>query len=139
VDPTSSIRRLGFRRWYERELIKSHAALVTCLLSGLTLAAMMESLFGTTGWTFVSMVGIAFAAGAIGWLSWRSYITILQRAELYGERSNCPSCNAYGRFTVLTTGMDHEPGRVAEAVAPLNAAWLRVQCKQCGTAWRMPE
>jgi hypothetical protein len=139
VDPTSSIRRLGFRRWYERELIKSHAALVTCLLSGLTLAALMESLFGTTGWTFVSMVGIAFAAGAIGWLSWRSYITILQRAELYGERSNCPSCNAYGRFTVLTTGMDHEPGRVAEAVAPLNAAWLRVQCKQCGTAWRMPE
>ena len=139
MDPTSSIRRLGFRRWYERELIKSHAALVTCLLSGLTLAAMMESLFGTTGWTFVSMVGIAFAAGAIGWLSWRSYITILQRAELYGERSNCPSCNAYGRFTVLTTGMDQEPGRVAEAVAPLNAAWLRVQCKQCGTAWRMPE
>lgn len=139
MDPTSSIRRLGFRRWYERELIKSHAALVTCLLSGLTLAALMESLFGTTGWTFVSMVGIAFAAGAIGWLSWRSYITILQRAELYGERSNCPSCNAYGRFTVLTTGMDQEPGRVAEAVAPLNAAWLRVQCKQCGTAWRMPE
>ena len=40
MDPTASIRRLGFRRWYERELIKSHGALVTCLLSGLTLAAM---------------------------------------------------------------------------------------------------
>ena len=75
MDPTSSIRKLGFRRWYERELIKSHAALVTCLLAGLTLAAMMESLVGTTGWTFVSFLAIAFAAGAIGWLSWRSYIT----------------------------------------------------------------
>ncbi len=139
MDPTASIRRLGFRRWYERELIKSHAALVTCLLAGLTLAAMMESIVGSTGWTFVSMHGAAFAAGAIGWLSWRSYITLLTRAEFYGESSNCPSCTAYARFTVLTTGLDQDPGRVAEAVAPLPAAWLRVQCKQCGTAWRMPE
>jgi hypothetical protein len=139
VDPTSSIRRLGFRKWYERELIKSHAALVTCLLAGLTLAAMMESLVNTTGWTFASMLGVAFAAGAIGCLSWRSYITLLTRAEFYGERSNCPSCKVYGRFKILSTGMDEEPGRVAETVAPLPAAWLRVQCNLCGTAWRMPE
>ena len=112
---------------------------MTCLLAGLTLAAMMESLVGTTGWTFVSFLGIAFAAGAIGWLSWRSYITLLQRAEFYGESSNCPSCKAYGRFKVLSTGMDEDPGRVAETVAPLSAAWLRVQCNMCGTAWRMPE
>jgi formate dehydrogenase maturation protein FdhE len=139
MDPTSRIRKLGFRRWYERELIKSHAALVTCLLSGLTLAAMMEALVGSTGWTFVSMLGVAFAAGAIGWLSWRSYITLLQRAELYGERSNCPKCNAYGRFNVVSTGMDEEPGRVGEAVAPLQAAWMRVECRNCGTGWRLPE
>ena len=139
MDPTSSIRRLGFRRWYERELIKSHAALVTCLLAGLTLAAMMESLFGTTGWTFVSMLGVAFAAGAIGWLSWRSYITLLTRAEFYGERSSCPDCKAYGRFNVIATGLDEDAGRVADAVAPLEAAWLRVQCRMCGAAWRMPE
>lgn len=139
MDPTSSIRRLGFRRWYERELIKSHAALVTCLLCGITLAALMESLLGTTGWTLVSMLGVAFAAGAIGWISWRSYITILQRAELYGERSNCPKCNAYGHFKVVATGLDEDPGRAAQAVAPLEAAWLRVECRKCGTGWRLPE
>jgi hypothetical protein len=139
VDPTSSIRRLGFRKWYERELIKSHAALVTCLLAGLTLAALMESLLGTSGWTFVSMLGVAFAAGAIGWLSWRSYITLLTRAEFYGESSNCPSCKEYGRFNVVSTGEDHEPGRIAETVAPLSAAWMRVECKKCGTGWRMPD
>jgi hypothetical protein len=139
MDPTSSIRRLGFRRWYERELIKSHAALVTCLLAGITVAAMMESLVASTGWTFASSLAVAFAAGAIGWLSWRSYITILQRAEFYGERSSCPGCNAYGRFEVLATGLDRDPGRVADAVAPLEAAWLRVQCRMCGRAWRMPE
>jgi hypothetical protein len=112
---------------------------VTCLLAGLTLAALMESLVGTTGLTFVSVLGVAFAAGAIGWLSWRSYITLLTRAEFYGESSNCPSCKAYGRFKVLSTGMDDDAGRVAETVAPLSAAWMRVECKMCGAAWRMPE
>ena len=34
MDPVTSIRNLGFRKWYERELIKCHAALVTCLLCG---------------------------------------------------------------------------------------------------------
>ena len=139
MDPTSRIRKLGFRKWYERELIKSHAALVTCLLAGLTLAAMMESLVGTTGWTFISMLAVAFAAGAIGWLSWTSYITILQRAEFYGESSNCPKCGAYGVFNVVSTGMDTDPGRIAEAVAPLAAAWMRVECRKCGTGWRMPD
>ena len=139
MDPTSSIRRLGFRRWYERELIKSHAALVTCLLCGLTLAAMMETLMANSGWMFVSMLGVAFSAGAIGWISWRTYITILQRAEFYGERSNCPKCSAYGHFKVIATGLDSDPGRTAQAVAPLEAAWLRVECNKCGTGWRLPE
>ena len=72
-------------------------------------------------------------------MSWKSYIRILTRAEFYGERSSCPSCNAYGCFTVVSTGLDQDPGCVAEAVAPLPAAWLRVQCRMCGTASRMPE
>lgn len=140
LDPTSSIRRLGFRRWYERELIKSHAALLTCLLCGLTMAALLETIdFSDFGWSPASKLGIILAAGVLGWASWKSYIRILTRAEFYGERSNCPSCNAYGRFKVLSTGLDEDPGRVAEAVAPLPAAWLRVECRQCGTAWRMPE
>lgn len=140
MDPTSSIRRLGFRRWYERELIKCHAALVTCLLSGLLLAAMFETVsLREFGWTLVSELGVVFAAIATGIISWRSYITILERAERYGESSNCPKCNAYGLFKVLSTGMDTHPGPTAEAVAPLDAAWLRVECKKCGTPWRMPE
>ena len=140
MDPTSSIRRLGFRKWYERELIKCHAGLVTCFLCGLTAAALLEQVhFSNFDFRSASMLAIVFAAVAIGWLSWRSYITILQRAERYGERSSCPNCRAYGRFKVIATGLDPEPGPTAEAVAPLEAAWLRVQCNKCGTAWRMPE
>jgi hypothetical protein len=139
MDPTASIRRLGFRKWYERELIKCHAALVTCCLAGLLLAALMETMSRLSwSWRSAGELGIAFAAIVVAWGSWRSYITILGRAELYGERSSCPGCQAYGLFTVLATGLDEAPSAAAIAVQPLSTAWLRVQCRKCGAAWRMP-
>ena len=140
MDPTASIRRLGFRKWYERELIKSHAALVTCFLSGLLCAALIEPITAARfSWTALGLVAVIFVAIVVGCLSWHSYITVLQRAERYGERSTCPKCNAYGRFDVVETGMDTHPSAAAEAVAPLQSAWLKVECRQCGTGWRMPE
>ena len=140
MDPTSKIRKLGFRRWYERQLIESHAALVTCLLCGVTFAGLMEVVSTRElGWRFASLGALMFGLAVLGWFSWRHYITVLTRAEFYGERSTCPGCSTYGRFDVLATGLDEMPGRTAAAVAPLEAAWLRVQCRKCGTAWRMPE
>jgi hypothetical protein len=140
MDPTSGIRALGFRKWYERELIKCHAALVTCFLCGITVAALLEQVNVLEfGWKPLSMLMIVFAAIAVGWASWRTYITVLQRAELYGQRSNCPGCNAYGRFRVLASGEDPTPSAAALAVAPLPTSWLRVECRKCGTSWRMPD
>ena len=102
---------------------------------------MLESATSRVSWSWSTFwqLGIVFVAALIGWWSWRSYITILDRAERYGERSSCPQCKAYARFTILATGMDEVPGPAAVAVAPLEAAWLRVQCRKCGTAWRMPD
>jgi hypothetical protein len=140
MDPTSSIRKLGFRRWYERQLIDSHLALVTCILSGIAVAICLDSVnFKEFGWRPFSMLLLVFAALVLAWISFRRYITVLQRAELYGQRSTCENCHAYGRFEILATGMDKVPGDVANAVAPLDAAWLRVKCRMCGTAWRIPE
>ena len=140
MDPTSSIRKLGFRKWYERQLIDCHLALVTCFLCGIMIAAMMETLnFRERGWDALPNLGIAAIATIIGWLSWRRYITVLGRAELYGQRSTCETCNAYGRFDILSTGVGDEEGKVATAVAPLGAAWMQVKCRKCGTAWRMPD
>ena len=140
MDPVASIRKLGFRKWYERQLIDCHLSLVTCLISGILVAALFESMnFREHGWSALSSLGIAIVAVVVGWFAWRRYITVLGRAELYGERSTCEKCGTYGRFEIIASGMDAEPGRVAEAVAPLPAAWLRVKCRQCGTAWRMPE
>lgn len=139
MDPTASIRRLGFRKWYERQLIESHAALVSCLVCGIVLAALIEEIslfrFDTS-----SLTGVAVALGAIvlGGFSWRHYITVLERAERYGERSVCLQCHTYARFEILATGLD-ELGPAAQAVAPLEAAWIRVRCRTCGNAWRMPD
>ena len=140
MDPTSGIRRLGFRKWYERELIKSHAALVTCFLCGLTVAAVLEEVHFTGSlWAQAGMLAVVFAAAATGWLSWRSYITVLQRAERYGERSVCPACTAYGRFKVMDSGVDRTMGAASSGVAPLECAWMKVECLKCGTGWRMPD
>lgn len=140
MDPTSSIRKLGFRKWYERELIKCHGALVTCLLCGLLIAILLEQVnVREFGWQPLSMLAIIFVAAGLGWASWRSYITILQRAERYGESSTCPRCRAYARFKILATGMDSEPDPAALAVAPLESAWLRVECRTCSAVWRMPQ
>ena len=32
MSPADGIRQLGFRRWYERQLIESHAYFLTCFL-----------------------------------------------------------------------------------------------------------
>ena len=141
MDPTASIRKLGFRRWYERQLIDCHAALVTCFLCGIVIAALIEQLADgfKTGWPPIVLMAVVVTAAVLMWLAWRRYITVLQRAERYGERSNCPGCNTYGRFDIDATGMDEYPDKAARAVAPLESAWLRVRCRKCATVWRMPD
>jgi hypothetical protein len=42
-DPASGIRRLGFRRWYERQLLESHFWLVSCILAMLLVAVCIET------------------------------------------------------------------------------------------------
>jgi hypothetical protein len=136
MDVPASVARLGFRKWYERELIKSHLALVTCFLCGILVAALVETLeLGRGAWKPVSWAMI-LAAVILGWMSWRSYITGLGRAERYGERSSCPACSSYGLFQVLESGID--PGRDAAARRP-PLSWMKVQCRKCGAGWQMPD
>jgi len=137
LDPTASIRKLGFRRWYERQLIDCHLALVTCFL-GILIAALVEGFNIREFWVAAPRIAVMAVAMALGMYSWQRYIKVLERAERYGERSTCPQCNVYARFDILSTGRD-EMGAAAQSVAPLEAAWLRVQCRKCGAAWRMPD
>lgn len=140
MDIASRIRRRGFRKWYERQLIDSHLAFTTCLLAGITVAACLEEVnLLEFGWKPLFLLATVFGATAVGWYSWRRYITVLERAEHYGAASTCPSCKAYGRFEIVASGTQAEGPYADPRADPLPYPWLRVRCRRCGTGWRMPE
>jgi formate dehydrogenase maturation protein FdhE len=140
MDIAARIGEAGFRKWYERQLIDSHLALTTCFLSGITAAACLEEVsFAAFGWKPASLLAVVFVATALGWYSWRRYITVLERAETYGSHSTCPACKTYGRFEILATGHAAEGPYLDPQAGPLPYPWLRVRCRKCGTVWRMPD
>ena len=134
------IQRHGFRRWYERQLIDSHLSFVTCFLCGIVVASCLSELqVRAAGWKTIALLAAVFGATLLGWQSWRRYITVLQRAEVYGNRSTCPACKAYARFEIVATGPAAEGPHLDPPARPLPYPWLRVQCRKCGATWRMPE
>jgi formate dehydrogenase maturation protein FdhE len=140
MDIAKRIGTMGFRKWYERQLIECHLALTTCFLCGITVAACMEAVRLTElGWKPVSLLAAVFAATALGWYSWRRYITVLERAEVYGNHSTCPACKTYARFEVLASGHVAEGPYLDPQAKPLPYPWLRVRCRKCGEVWRMPD
>ncbi len=140
MDIASRIRRMGFRKWYERQLIDSHLSFTTCLLCGLTVAACLEGIsFAEFGWKPAAMLAAVAGSVVLGVYSWKRYLRVLQRAERYGDRSHCPSCNTYARFEILATGTTAEGPYLDPAGDSLPCPWLRVRCRKCGTTWRMPD
>ena len=134
------IHKFGFRRWYERQLIESHAYLVTCLLCMILVAACVE-MFSFRGARSEQLLLLATLIGG-GLLcagSWRRYQTLMVRAECTGEQSTCSECRTYGRFRVIKP----EPGRtglpapISLAVDEESDAQLTVHCRVCGHEWRI--
>ena len=140
MDIASRIRKVGFRKWYERQLIESHLAFTTCFLCGIVVASCMEAIsFAQFGWKAASLLALVLGAIVLGWFSWRRYITVLERAEVYANRSTCPECRTYARCEILATGHAAQGPYLDPAETTLPYPWLRVKCRKCGTAWRMPE
>lgn len=129
------LRRLGFRRWYERQLIESHAYLVTAFLALILLLAGIESLdyLRRSLIFYVVVIVAAAAAGTLMFIAWRRFITLLQRAELFAGTAECRRCKAWGLFDVIgaEAASDDDP---VEAGRP---HWIRVRCRKCGQEWRM--
>jgi hypothetical protein len=130
AEPAASIARIGFRRWYERQLIEAHLALVTCILAMVLAAASLEAftfaapLPNLAG--FLLMFGVACA---VAWLSWQRYRRAMLGAWRLGEAAVCRRCATYGRFEVLASGTTDGIG----------STWLDVRCRKCSFNWRMPE
>jgi Zn ribbon nucleic-acid-binding protein len=129
------IRRLGFRRWYERQLVEGHAYLVIAFLALILLLAGVEGLDlarRSPGY-YVVILAVAAAAGVVVVVGWRRFNVLLQRAELFAAGANCPQCKTWGKFDVVSE--EHSPPD-----APVESGtphWLRVKCRHCGADWRI--
>ena len=119
AEPARSIERLGFRRWYERQLIECHLWLVTCLLCAFAALALLEGL-DFRGAFFGSLLrgSMAFAAGLVSWITLMRYVSMLVRANRLAEHATCPGCDAYGRFSFV-------------------AGEGRVRCRAWGHEWTL--
>ena len=127
------IEKLGFRRWYERQLIEGHVYFVTCFLSLIAFAACLEQIDWHGPWMQQIWMGVLLVGSAVLCLkSLRWYNFLLARAETLGAHSNCPQCDVYGVLRVVGAAQaDACHGRAQDN------SWIRVRCKKCGHEWRM--
>jgi hypothetical protein len=101
VKLAEALRKHGFRKWYERELLQSHAHLLLTFFCMIGVFAAFEAFDRTQSWldqaTDVVAVLICLAIG--GW-ALRRYLYLLTHAEATANQADCPACKAYGSFTV---------------------------------------
>ena len=129
MSEADGIRKLGFRRWYERQLIEGHAWFVTCFLCLILALACAEDLgLEVGGWRPILMLATVAASGMLGIAALRRYWRLLNRAEAIALQSTCRWCSSYGRLQVLDTD-------VTQRADSRDSGWMRVQCRQCGNRW----
>lgn len=118
------IRKHGFRKWYERELLQSHAHMVLLFLCVIGLFAAFEaaSKFRTMADQITDLVA-ALLCAAIGLWALRRYLRLLSSAEAVAHQADCPHCKTYGRLELM-------PAQGAEDE-------VHVRCRHCGHAWHI--
>ena len=118
------IRKHGFRKWYERELLQSHAHLALTFVCGIGVAASMELAFKSRGLSdgLPDWAAVALCA-SVGIWALRRYLYLLSHAEAVANQADCPHCKAYGRLTLVKgdAGGDR----------------VRVGCRRCGHEWHI--
>jgi len=119
------VRRFGFRKWYERELLSSHAHLLLTLLCSIGLLGLLEVFRdGSPGEKLLNVL-LFIASAAIGLWALRRYLYLLMHAEEVANQANCPDCGVYARFEVL--GED------------LRSQQTRVRCRACRHEWTIKD
>jgi len=115
-----SIRRVGFRKWYERQLLSSHAHMILGFLSAVALVGSVEAY--RTSVTDAGMYALfVVVCAAVGAWAMRRYSMLLMRAEATANQANCPDCGDYGRFKIMRAGAGQHG--------------FHVQCGKCSREW----
>jgi predicted Zn finger-like uncharacterized protein len=119
---SEGIRKHGFRKWYERELLQSHACLALTFMCTIGVFAAIEgsSKYHTLADRAQDIATLLLCA-AVGLWSLRRYLYLLSHAEAVANQADCPSCDTYARFKLVHT--DHEGQTVS------------VRCSKCAHEW----
>lgn len=118
------IRRLGFRKWYERELLQSHAHLAFTFLCLVGIFAGLEGLRDKATWgDRLENLATALLCVAAGLWSMRRYLFLLNHAEVAAHQAECPQCKTYGRLDLLQSDASGES--------------VQVRCRHCQHVWRI--
>jgi hypothetical protein len=92
-----SLAQLGFRRWYERQLIISHAWIASCFVAIVLFATGLELFTGSRDLAeFIADALMIGAALVFAWVAWRQYACRMVMAESIGGQANCMHCGHYG-------------------------------------------
>lgn len=120
------IRRMGFRKWYERELLKSHAHLTLTFLCAVAVFAALEAAmnFRSLQDQLIDAAAILVAA-AIGVWALRRYLYLLMHAEHVANQADCPQCGTYARFKLV------DGARTTDGVT--------VCCRECTHMWSISD
>jgi hypothetical protein len=116
------IRKHGFRKWYERELMQSHLHMLLLLFCTIGLLGAFEvfSRAAPLADQFNIVLSVLLCIG-IGVWSMRRYLYLLLHAEKVAHQAICSQCKVYGRLEVVHA----EAGRQR----------VGVRCTRCGHGW----
>lgn len=130
MELSEGIRKIGFRRWHERQLLQSHLYLASALLCVVAVLATLEGFASRELSTdfFVGLVLILGGSAVGGWALLR-YIQMLVVAQHAAERSVCARCKTYGLLDAIGSGL-RRGGGTDVVIAP-----TRVRCRRCGNEW----
>jgi polyferredoxin len=127
------IRKIGFRRWYERQLIESHLYLITSFLCMVVVLACFEGFsLRMPAWETIMRLLVMMAGGAIGWWTLRRYLAMLNFAQHAAERSVCGKCGAYSAIELSGTVTHRTATQDKEETGPQAVG---VRCRKCGNEW----
>jgi len=113
------IRRYGFRRWYERELIFSHLYLALALVALAGLLGSIELFASASLAGKVVYTGFVCICAAVVYFSVQGYLLALSDAEAIAHQANCGRCKTYGQLEWVGHG----------------GAGVHVRCRKCGHVW----
>ena len=123
------IQRVGFRKWYERELLSSHAHMALALISAVAMMLSFEAFRGASTGEKLMNTAFVLVSAAIALWAMRRYLYLLMHAEEMANQANCAQCQAYGLLKL----QEVDDRRLeAQRLVP-------VCCKRCGFRWNLQD